>query len=150
MFSLICNVSIQNAQAAAFIFQLMNGCPWETVQCFVAENLWFQWGGGAPEPPTSWQILYQLKFELSRPDAFYNVMYTCITWWTRLPVNKLHASWVAFLRTIYMMTAKPNTIQSCTHFMGHMILVLYILGRVSLKTLTTYDILSWDIHSIDW
>ena len=28
-------------------------------------------GVGAPEPPTSWQILYQLKFELSRPDAFY-------------------------------------------------------------------------------
>ena len=26
---------------------------------------------GAPEPPISWQILYQLKFELSRPDAFY-------------------------------------------------------------------------------
>ena len=51
----------------------MNGCPWETVQCFVAENLWLQWGGGlgAPELPISWQILYQLKFELSRPDAFY-------------------------------------------------------------------------------
>ena len=44
MFSLIRNVSIQNDQAAAFIFQLMNRCPWETVQCFVAENLWLQWG----------------------------------------------------------------------------------------------------------
>ena len=56
MFSLICNVSIQNAQAAAFIFQLMNGCPWETVQCFVAENLWLQWGD---KFSTNWNLNYQ-------------------------------------------------------------------------------------------
>ena len=68
MFSLICNVSIQNAQAAAFIFQLMNGCPWETIQCFVAENLWLQWGGGFGEHlnlqphdkfSTNWNLNYQ-------------------------------------------------------------------------------------------
>ena len=64
MFSLICNVSIQNAKAAAFIFQLMNGCPWEPVQCFVAKNLWLQWGGHLNlQPPdkfsTNWNLNYQ-------------------------------------------------------------------------------------------
>ena len=54
----------------------MNGCPWETVQCFVAENLWLQWwvggwwGGGTWTSNLMTNSL-PMKFELSRPDAFY-------------------------------------------------------------------------------
>ena len=42
-------------------------------QFFCGRNKWLQWGGrlGASEPPTSCQMLYHLKFELSKPVAFY-------------------------------------------------------------------------------
>ena len=79
MFSLICNVSIQNAQTAAFIFQLMNGCPWETVQCFVAENIWLQWVGGhlnlQPHDKVSnnWNLNYQ--DQMLSTSCFFNTDY---------------------------------------------------------------------------
>ena len=39
-------------------------------QFFVAENVWLQGGEGAPEPPSSYQMPYHLKFELEKPDIF--------------------------------------------------------------------------------
>ena len=80
MFSLICNVNIQNAQAAAYIVNW-----WMDVLEKQSNVLWQKMYGanglGASEPPTSWQMLYHLKFELSRrsrPDAFY-VMFLILT-----------------------------------------------------------------------
>ena len=66
IFSLICNVNIQNAQAAAFKWHDW----WMGVLERQSNFLW--------QTPTSCQMLYHLKFELSRPDAFY-LMFLILT-----------------------------------------------------------------------
>ena len=83
MFSLICNVSIQNTQAAAFLFQLMNGCPWETVQCFVAENCGSYGVGGGHQNlqphdkfSTNWNLNYQ--------DQMLSTSCFSILWWKEI------------------------------------------------------------------
>ena len=48
-------ISLRNSP---FLWQKIYGCN--------GVGVW-----GAPEHPTSWQMLHHLKFELSRPDAFY-------------------------------------------------------------------------------
>ena len=71
--SLICNVNIQNAHAAAFIFnwwmdilEKQSNFSWQKIYSSNGVGVW-----EAPERPTSWQMLYHLNFELSSQDAFY-------------------------------------------------------------------------------
>ena len=45
---------------------------------FMALMLFFFFGGGAPKPPTSCLMLHHLKFELSRPDAFYLMCFNTV------------------------------------------------------------------------
>ena len=90
----------------------MNGCPWETVH-FCGGKWIAPIGWGARDPPTSWQMLYHLKFELSGPDAFYLMFLFNTDWWWMDVVTKMpHFRWFQSRTLRFMLNALPFEMDS--------------------------------------